>query len=37
MIKNRKLDYVVSGTSYMRFSNPSVAKDNKHAYRQVSN
>jgi hypothetical protein len=27
MIKNRKLDYVVSGTSYMRFSNPSVAKD----------
>ena len=23
----RKLDYVVSGTSYMRFSNPSIAKD----------
>ena len=27
MIENRKLDYVVSGTSYMRFSNPSIAKD----------
>ena len=24
---SRKLDYVVSGTSYMRFSNPSIAKD----------
>ena len=23
----RKLDYVVSGTSYMRFSNPGIAKD----------
>ena len=24
---SRKLDYVVSGTSYMRFSNPGIAKD----------
>ena len=24
---SRELDYVVSGTSYMRFSNPGIAKD----------
>ena len=24
---SRQLDYVVSGTSYMRFSNPGIAKD----------